>query len=430
MATGSSEVVEMTEKTRITSLSNRFRWHLLAGIGSLYVLSLAASTVRSTASEALNSGAGEELWVELFNGRDLDGWVAVNSAPETWSARDGKLHCTGRPISALRTDRQYENFILELEWRHLTEGGNSGIFLWASPLAAPGVPFLRGIEVQILDHGYGKADWFTTHGDVFPIHGTKMTPFPPHHGARSFPSEERSKGSPEWNHYRIECKAGVIRLHVNGKEVSGGADCSPRKGYIALESEAAPVDFRNIRILELPGGGAPRNETAPVAQGHRSLYTGADLRGWRTAGMEQAADAEQTSLGPWQAEDWRLLLNEGGDGTKPLWTVEDFSDAEFIIDCNVAEESGEGSPPHPLVRLQSKNGPPTIDIPLEVRPGIWERFTIRVQGNRGTILRDNPGVEIDTFDLPGEHDDRRHFVLVDRPGKTQFANLYVRELKE
>jgi hypothetical protein len=67
-----------------------------------------------------------------------------------------------------------------------------------------------------------------------------MKPFGRHRGDRSFPSEERSKGSPEWNHYRIVCTNGVLRLSVNGKEVSGGEDCNYRKGYLALESEGAP----------------------------------------------------------------------------------------------------------------------------------------------------------------------------------------------
>src|SRR5436190_14031295 len=114
--------------------------------------------------------AGKEDFVPLFNGHDLKGWVNVNCAPETWSVRDGMIHCTGHPTGAMRTERQYENFILEVEWRHLESGGNSGVFIWGTPIAAPGVPFLRGIEVQVLDHGYAtqyekqhgkKADWFT-----------------------------------------------------------------------------------------------------------------------------------------------------------------------------------------------------------------------------------------------------------------------------
>ena len=181
----------------------------------------------------------DDGFVSLFNGIDLSGWVNANCAPETWSVHEGVIHCTGHPTGAMRTTRQYENFILEVEWRHLSRGGNSGVFIWGTPIAAPGVPFLRGIEVQVLDHGYdakGKNEWYTTHGDVFPIHGATMKPFGRHNGMRSFPAEERSKPSPEWNHYQVVCSNGVLRLHVNGKEVSGGEDCNYRKGYLALES--------------------------------------------------------------------------------------------------------------------------------------------------------------------------------------------------
>ena len=205
----------------------------------------------------------EDGFVPMFNGRDLDGWVNVNGAPETWSVKEGVIACTGRPTGALRTARQYENFILEAEWRHLTSGGNSGVFVWGSPIAAPGVPFLRGIEVQVLDHGYAEKykkdtgkepDWFTTNGDVFPVGRSKMEPFPPvsANGQRSFPRKNLSKGIDEWNHYYIRAINGEVRLWVNGEEVSGGSECKPANGFLCLESEGAPVEFRNLRIRELP----------------------------------------------------------------------------------------------------------------------------------------------------------------------------------
>ena len=225
---------------------------------------LFATIVLFTAATARVTVAEEEGFTPLFNGTDLTGWVNVNCKPETWSVRDGLIVCTGKPTGALRTARQYENFILEVEWRHLKSGGNAGIFIWASPKAAPGVPFLRSIEVQVLDHGYGNTADHTTHGDVFAIHGATMKPFPPSKGMRSFPTERRSKPSPEWNHYRIVCNAGVIRLSVNGKEVSGGEECNWRKGYLGLESEGSPTEWRNLRIKELPATGATAEQTAPV----------------------------------------------------------------------------------------------------------------------------------------------------------------------
>src|SRR5688572_25392452 len=89
--------------------------------------------------------AEEDGFTPLFNGRDLANWVNVNCAPDTWSVRDGVIACTGKPKGMLRTPRQYENFILELEWRHLRSGGNAGVFVWAAPGPALPKPFPRAI---------------------------------------------------------------------------------------------------------------------------------------------------------------------------------------------------------------------------------------------------------------------------------------------
>ena len=99
-----------------------------------------------------------------------------------------------------------------------------------------------------------KGDFFTTHGDVFPVGTSKMTPFPPTSpdGSRSFPSKKLSKGVGQWNHYYVRCINGEVRLWVNGQEVSGGTGCEPRSGHLCLESEGSPVEFQGLRIRELP----------------------------------------------------------------------------------------------------------------------------------------------------------------------------------
>ena len=81
-----------------------------------------------------------------------------------------------------------------------------------------------------------------------------MTPFPPlsPNGSRSFPSAKTTKPHGEWNHYYIRAINGEVRLWVNGTEVSGGNNCDPANGYLCLESEGSPIDFRNLRIRELP----------------------------------------------------------------------------------------------------------------------------------------------------------------------------------
>jgi hypothetical protein len=191
----------------------------------------------------------------------------VNCDKETWTWKDGEVHCTGQPIGVCRTTKEYTNFELVAQWRHKQSAGNSGIFVWAPPEALEGLKPNKlpgaGIEVQVLDHGYAeqyeqrtkkKPDWFTTNGDVFPVGKSKMTPLPPAspNGIRGFPRKNLSRGVGEWNHYYVRALNGEVRLWVNGEEVSGGTNIEPRKGYLCLESEGAPIDFKNIRLRELP----------------------------------------------------------------------------------------------------------------------------------------------------------------------------------
>jgi hypothetical protein len=366
--------------------------------------------------------ANDDEFVPLFNGRDLTGWVNANCAPETWSVREGVIYCTGHPTGALRTTRQYENFILEVEWRHLSKGGNSGVFIWGTPIAAPAVPFLRGIEVQVLDHGYAedyekkngkRSDGFTTHGDVFPIHGATMKPFGRHRGERSFPSEERSKGTPEWNHYRIVGTNGVLRLSVNGKEVSGGEECNYRKGFLALESEGAPVEFRNVRIKELPASHTPANLTAPEDTGLRTIFTGLDLRGWKT----NAATVQR-----WAVRGERLSLRAGeANADATLWSEKDYGDAEFVFDCQPAKPA-EGQP----------LTPPTVvvrGVPVklsDVSAGSYQRYSITAKGSEIVVKRGEK--ELQRVPIPADAKARGPFGLQDNGTGVELMNLYAREL--
>jgi hypothetical protein len=192
-----------------------------------------------------------------------DDFTGVNCDPGTftWKA-DGMISCTGKPVGVIRTKKEITNFELVLEWRHNKKAGNSGVFVWAIPssiktLEAGKGRLPQGIEVQVLELAYGgdnPADWYTSHGDVFPVGRAKMVPFPPvaPNGKRSFPSAKTTKGVGEWNHYYIRAINGEIRLWVNGTEVSGGTKCNPATGFLCLESEGSPIDFRNLRIRELP----------------------------------------------------------------------------------------------------------------------------------------------------------------------------------
>ena len=268
----------------------------------------------------------EEGFVPLFNGEDLSNWVNVNCAPETWSVRDQMIICSGIPTGVLRTNKQYENFTLELEWRHMKEGGNAGLFVHSGALPVTGKPFTRAIECQIMDGN---------HGDVFAIQGATLTPDNANleqGWMRSYPRQERTKPAGEWNHYRVECRDGMISLGINGQVVTSAFHTNPRKGYICLESEGSEIHFRNIRIKELPGSDPPQEVTATPEQGFQSLYNGLDLRGWKQV---------EGNKGHWEPNDWVLKYDgkssaEGED--THLWTEKEYGNFILIVDWRQPRE--------------------------------------------------------------------------------------------
>jgi len=343
-----------------------------------------------------DTGFAEDGFKPIFNGKTLDGWRNINCAPNTWSVKDGMIHCTGKPIGELRTLKMYENFILEVEWRHLKPRGNAGIFVWADAYPAMGQPFHRGVEVQVLENAYGNTRGYTTHGDIFPIHGATMTPINGRGGSRAFPTENRSKPSPEWNHYRIVCDDGEISLAVNGKVVTRGTAAKPRKGYICLESEGSPVQFRNLKIKELPGTDPKPDEIAKKEEGFSSLYTGVDLSGWAGDG--------------WKSNDWRLT---SGAATK-LSSSKKFSSYSFFADWRSE----------------------VMQVPFEL-PGIGPlgEFThSKGRWNRLEVTR-QPGLILITINgkvvsnaIGREKGPLKPDSIILLPN-SQFANIFIKELK-
>jgi hypothetical protein len=358
--------------------------------------------------------AAEDGFRPLFNGKDLGGWVPVNTAPSTWSVSDGMLICSGKPIGELRTERMYQNFIMEVEWRHMKPRGNAGIFVWADDITARGQPFHRSIEVQVLEDAYGNSGGHTVHGDIFPIHGATMTPLNGRGGSRAFPTEFRSKPSPEWNHYRIVCDDGNISLAVNGKVVTRGKEASPRKGYICIESEGGVVHYRNMRIKELPATPLTSGQVAIANRGYRCLYTGVDFSGWRA------------SEG-WQSRDWQFRFDGKPDAAdKSLQTAEAFGDFGFILDVRVSAETKSCA-----VQLRGSEASSITIAPslykdaLVLKGRNWNRFEGELRGDRLSLsLNGKPiftGKKLDGV-LPNGP------LKIVPSGPINFANVYVRDL--
>ena len=414
--------------------------------------------------------AAESEFQPLFNGKTLDGWVNINCHPETWSVRDGMIYCTGKPIGELRTERMYQNFVLELEWQHLKPKGNAGVFVWADAITAPGQPFHRGVEVQVLDGR--EAAGHTSDGDIFPIHGATLVPDNGRGGMRAFPTEKRSNPSPEWNHYKITCNDGAIQLEVNGKQVTSGSQSSLRKGYICLESEGSPVNFRNLRIRELPDTPLKPDQIAKSDEGFVSLYNGVDLAGWKT---------HEGLVGHWSVNDWRLAYDGKATGQdKHLWTEKAYQDFELIVDWRWNGKY-ERTKPRPVVlpsgdnALNDDGSAKTIEVPIadsgillrgtnqqvniwqwpigsgelwsvrnnkklspEIRAaatpsqpadkpvGQWNRYRIKLVGDRITVNLNGTTV-IDDCQMPGLPESGS-IGLQHHGDPIEFANIFVREM--
>ena len=196
-------------------------------------------------------GCGRTLtasdWKPLFNGKDLSGWEPVGD-PSVWQVKDGAIHCTGKGHGWLSTKDEYANFELQLEYK-LPEGGNSGVFL-RSPRT--GDASHTGMEIQVLD------DDAPHHKNILPYQHSGSL-----YGIQ--PANPRLGGNPgHWQRYHIICDGRRVKVIQNGTTIVD-VDLDKKKGiasefvgykrpqgYIGLQDHASEVDFRNIRIRQLP----------------------------------------------------------------------------------------------------------------------------------------------------------------------------------
>ena len=286
----------------------------------------------------------------------------------------------------------------------MVPGGNAGIFVWADDITAKGVPFHRSVEIQVLENAYGQSPTHTTHGDIFPIHGATMTPVNGRGGSRAFPTEERSKPSPEWNHYRIECRDGSVTLAVNGKAVTRGLNASLRKGYICIESEGGVVHYRNVKIQELPDTPVTSEQTAIADRGYRSFYNGLNLTGWKTS---------KDGLQHWKSNDWILAYDgKAADvAGATLTSSESVVNQSFLLDIKPGSEFESVT----VCGIRLTKDQLTSDewSRIEVNSAA-DRIVLRINGGTETFTSEKPVATSATFDL--------HVT-----GAAEFANAYVRK---
>jgi hypothetical protein len=206
-------------------------------IVAMAVLVLSACTSKSTKTE-------------LFNGQDFSGWKLfipgdTVDVKTVWQVKDGVVHCTGVPKGYMRTEKAYTNYNFHVEWRWVKDAGNSGVLLhiqnedkvWPSCMEAQLKADNAGDFVVM---GPGK---ITIDGEE-KINENRFLSL-----KKKVDGIEKPLG--EWNSYDVTCQDGAITLKVNGTLQNAGTNSFVTSGYIGLQSEGAPIEFRNITVEEL-----------------------------------------------------------------------------------------------------------------------------------------------------------------------------------
>jgi hypothetical protein len=212
--------------------------------------------------------------IALFNGKDLAGWKAFAKegdavAAASWSVTGGVIKCTGKPNGYLRTEANYRDYRLTVEWRFdpapmpLNPQGqprarNSGVLL---DMQGEDAVWPKCLEAQLMEKNAG--DFYVVGGVEFAefaaardkalaaaaddaakakIKTNRRTP-------KFKDSSEKPTG--EWNTYDIVCRGDTVVLRVNGVEQNRATGLSVREGRILLQSEGAPVEFRNVKLEPL-----------------------------------------------------------------------------------------------------------------------------------------------------------------------------------
>jgi hypothetical protein len=201
---------------------------------------------------ALGPAAEESGFVPLFDGQSLNGWQLVKKVGRGYIVEPGLLICPKDGGGNLFTLREYSNFVFRFDFR--TEpGGNNGVGIRA-PLE--GDAAYAGMEIQILD-------------DTAPIYEGKLRPTQFHGSIYDVVPARQGflKKAGEWNEEEITANGRRMAVKLNGTIIVDSdldAIQDPQtlrkhpglarpRGHIGFLGHDSRVEFRNIRLKELPG---------------------------------------------------------------------------------------------------------------------------------------------------------------------------------
>ena len=190
-----------------------------------------------------NEGKHSNDTILLFNGEDLNDWEIVLKTdsiyPEnTFYVQDESIFSTGQPYGYIRTKEKYSDYQLLVEWRWPEEPGNSGVFLHINEDKIWPVC----LECQLKSGSAG--DFVAFPGFTFNEHLDKDK-----WSVQKF-NDTHEKLAGEWNQYDIRVNGDSVSIYVNGLLQNTATGTTLQEGFIALQSEGAPIQFRNVMLIK------------------------------------------------------------------------------------------------------------------------------------------------------------------------------------
>jgi hypothetical protein len=183
----------------------------------------------------------------------LDGWKSYHQddarTATVWSLDDdGVLHCKGSPLGYLYTEKDYANFVLELDWRWPLgkEPGKGGVLIRTT---GPDKIWPKSLEAQINvgDAGdFWGLDGFQLDGPADRKTSLEHPQFGKLINVKKSAMVERPAG--QWNQYKIVADGDTVTLEINGQTVNRATACETTPGKILLTAEGTAIEFRNVRL--------------------------------------------------------------------------------------------------------------------------------------------------------------------------------------
>jgi hypothetical protein len=181
------------------------------------------------AADGLTEEEKQAGFVSLFNGKDLTHWRFGEESPPAmmpanWKVEEGVIKVTGGGSPHLASTKEYGDFEFRFEWRAMSPKYNSGLFIRSGKQ-------VRANQINLASGSEGN------------FIGGKLA------GAKPVPSLQKPAG--EWNDWRVRCVGDKVTFHCNSELAWEGTGLAAKSGYLGLQAEGAPLEFRNLRILEI-----------------------------------------------------------------------------------------------------------------------------------------------------------------------------------